>query len=63
MGMKEMVILSRQGKFSSHLENHGVMMDRLAPARRMSVSVRGIASVCTGQVTLSRVMMKKLRLE
>jgi hypothetical protein len=63
MGMNEMVILSRQGKFSSHLENQGVMMDRLVPARRMSVSVREIASVCTMQVNLSGLMMKKLRLE
>ena len=63
MGMNEMVILSRQGKFSSHLENQGVMMDRLVPARRMSVSVREIAEVCAGQVNLFSVMMKKLRPE
>jgi hypothetical protein len=39
------------------------MMDRLATARRMSVSVREIAEVCAGQVNLFSVMMKKLRPE
>ena len=61
MGMKEIVTLVCQGKLSSHLENQRVMMDRLATARRMSVSVREIADVCAGQVNLFSVMMKKLR--
>jgi hypothetical protein len=61
MGMKEMVTLFYQGNVPSHLENHRVMRDRPAPARRISVSVKEIASASAGQVHLFRVMMKKLK--
>jgi len=63
MGMKEMVTLFRQGNLPSHLENQRVMRDRSAPARRISVSVKEIASVSEGQVNLFKVMMKQLRPE
>jgi hypothetical protein len=63
MGMKEMVTLFRQGNVPSHLENQRVMRDRSAPARRISVSVKEIASVSEGQVNLFKVMMNQLRPE
>jgi len=58
-----MVTLFRQGNVPSHLENQRVMRDRSAPARRISVSVKEIASVSDGQVNLFKVMMKQLRPE
>ena len=58
-----MVTLFRQGNLPSHLENQRVMRDRSAPARRISVSVKEIASVSDGQVNLFKVMMKQLRPE
>ena len=63
MGMKEMVTLFCQGNVPSHLENQRVMRDRSAPARRISISVKEIASVSEGQVNLFKVMMKQLRPE
>ena len=63
MGMKEMVTLFSQGNVPSHLENQRVMRDRSAPARRISVSVKEIASVSEGQVNPFTVMMKQLRPE